>query len=340
MGFLNKALLVGGIGALAAYTAGALVRRSRYFDLHDKVAVVTGGSRGLGQAIARELVSRGAKVAICARDEFELRLALEDLERRTGQGPDLGGSDRVMAVTCDVNNPADITRFLGQVRERLGPIDVLINNAGVLAVGPEQTMKLADFRLAMQTNFEAPLQFILQVRNEMRQRRSGRIVNICSFGGKIPSPHLVPYSASKFALVGLSEGLRTELIRDGVYVTTVCPGLIRTGSPAFVEFRGDPDAEHGWFNTSDNTPIISISPERLARQVVDAMQDGDAELISPFVASWQVKLYQLFPGLGREVAALINRALPGGTSPARRYGRQIEDRQVRGTAYAEAYVEP
>ena len=161
---------------------------------------------------------------------------------------DLGARGPVAAAfPCDLRDRDQVRKLFRQVRERLGPIDVLINNAGVIEVGPAETMTLEDYQDAMATNFWAPLYAILEALPEMRQRRQGRIVNIASVGGKVSVPHLLPYCASKFALVGLSEGLRAELAKDGVVVTTVCPGLMRTGSPRNATFKGA---------TAKNTPYL------------------------------------------------------------------------------------
>ncbi|MEJ7710408.1 MAG: SDR family oxidoreductase [Pyrinomonadaceae bacterium] len=135
-----------------------------------------------------------------------------------------------------------------RVTETLGGIDVLINNAGLIQVGPLEVMTLEDYEEAMRTHFWAPLYTILAVLPQMRRRQEGRIVNISSIGGKIAVPHLVPYSASKFALVGLSTGLRTELAKDKIVVTTVSPGLIRTGSPRNATFKGKHREEYAWFS--------------------------------------------------------------------------------------------
>src|SRR5438270_7691587 len=106
----------------------------------------------------------------------------------------------------------------------------------------------------------------------MRRRREGRIVNISSIGGKLSMPHLVPYGASKFALTGLSEGMRVELRKDGVFVTTVCPGLMRTGSPVNADFKGKHREEYSWFSISDSLPLLTMSAERAAGQIIGAMK--------------------------------------------------------------------
>src|SRR5207248_10974741 len=121
---------------------------------------------------------------------------------------------------------------------------------------------------------------------EMRRGGGGRIVNVSSIGGKIGVPHLVPYCASKFALAGLSESSRAELAKDGILVSNVAPGLMRTGSPFNAWFKGHHRDEFTWFAISDSLPLLTISAERAASQVVDAMRRGDAEL----VISWPAKL--------------------------------------------------
>jgi len=194
--------------------------------------------------------------------------------------------------------------------DHYGGVDVLINNAGVIQVGPVEVMTLADYEEAMKTHFWGPLYATLAVLPSMRRRGRGRIVNISSIGGKIGVPHLVPYSASKFALVGLSEGLRAELAKDGIVVTTVCPGLMRTGSPRNATFKGQHRAEYAWFSISDASPVASMQAERAARQIIAATRRGDAEVILSLQAILAVKFHQLFPELSADVWGLINRPLP------------------------------
>jgi short-subunit dehydrogenase len=145
----------------------------------------------------------------------------------------------------------------------------------------------------------------------MRQRGRGRIVNISSIGGKVSMPHLLPYGASKFALTGFSEGLRAELAKDGILVTTVIPGLMRTGSPRNALFKGQHRAEYAWFSISDSIPVLSISAESAARKIVSALQHGDAEVILSLPAQLAVRFHGLFPGLMAEVMSLTNHFLPG-----------------------------
>jgi short-subunit dehydrogenase len=289
--------------ALGAMAAGRLIwRKMTEYDLRNKTVLITGGSRGLGLVLAREFALEGAQVAICARDEEELEQARIDLDNR---------SSEVLTVKCDVTNASEVENMVNHVRERFGKIDVLVNNAGTIQVGPLEVMNREDFDKAMQAHFWGPLNTMLAVLPEMRQRRDGRIVNISSIGGKIAVPHLVPYSASKFALVGLSKGLRAELRKDGVVVTTVCPGLMRTGSPRNANFKGKHREEYAWFSISDSLPGISIKAERAARQIVDACKHGRAELIISIQAKLAATFDAVFPEFSAEMLALVNLLLPG-----------------------------
>jgi short-subunit dehydrogenase len=178
----------------------------------------------------------------------------------------------------------------------------------------------------MAVHFWGPLYATLAVLPQMRARRDGRIVNVSSIGGKISVPHLVPYSASKFALAGLSDGLRAELAKDGVVVTSVFPGLMRTGSPRNATFKGRHRAEYAWFAISDSLPVSSIGAERAAAQIIDACRHGRAELVITTQAQLAVKFRALFPEAAAELLAVVNRLLPGpgGIGRARAKGRESE----------------
>ena len=305
------------IGAIAG---GALLLKSaidyvREYDLRDKTVLITGGSRGLGLVMAREFARHGARLALCARDEEELERAELDLERFGVE---------VMVVRCDVRNREEVNDMVAAVNARFGNVDVLVNNAGVIQVGPLEVMTEEDFEQAMQAHFWAPLNTIMAVLPSMRQRKSGRIVNITSIGGKVAVPHLVPYSASKFALVGLSKGLRAELMKDGIRVTTVCPGLMRTGSPRNAEFKGQHRFEYAWFSISDALPLLTVSAENAARQVVRACKRGQAELVISIPAKIAVLFESLFPEAMYQILGVVNQLLPapGGIGTQKAKGKE------------------
>ncbi|HVF89709.1 MAG TPA: SDR family NAD(P)-dependent oxidoreductase [Blastocatellia bacterium] len=298
----GNGLLLAAAGAGALLAAREVIRRSREYDMRGRVVLITGGSRGLGLVLARALGREGARVAICARDLEELDRARRDLQQR---------GTTVLALPCDVSNQAEVEELVREVSNHFGRIDVLINNAGVIEVGPMEVMTLEDYDHAMKVHFWGPLYSVLAVLPQMKQRGEGRIVNISSIGGKISVPHLLPYSASKFALVGLSEGLRAELAKDGIVVTTVCPGLMRTGSPRNAIFKGKHRAEYAWFTISDSLPVTSMKAERAARQIISACKRGEAEVILSIPAKLAALFHGLFPGLTADLLGLTNRLLPG-----------------------------
>jgi NAD(P)-dependent dehydrogenase (short-subunit alcohol dehydrogenase family) len=304
--------------ALVAAGAWLSLRAFRWAtqeSLHGKSVLVTGGSRGLGLVLARELLKEGARVAICGRDEDEVARAFLDLCPRGGH---------VLALKCDVTHPDQVETLIRVVEERFGGLDVLINNAGVISVGPVETMNLGDYAEAMRTHFWAPLYTTLAALPGMRRRGGGRIVNIASIGGMVSVPHLLPYDASKFALVGLSEGLRAELKKDNIVVTTVCPGLMRTGSPCNADFKGQHRLEYTWFSLGDSIPLFTISAEGAARQIIRACKRGDAEIVLTFPAKAAVLFHGLFPGLTADILALVNQFLPapGGIGQQRAKGKE------------------
>lgn len=313
----KNALILASAGVGALLGARALLRRWREYDFRGKTVLITGGSRGLGLVLARELAGEGARVAICARDPAELERASADLTRRGGQ---------VLAVPCNVTERAQVEEMVRVVRGRFGRIDALVNNAGVIQVGPIEVMTLEDYEEAMKVHFWGPLYTILAVLPEMRERGDGRIVNISSIGGKIGVPHLVPYCASKFALAGLSEGLRAELAQKGIMVTTVYPGLMRTGSPRNAIFKGQHRAEYAWFSISDALPVTSMQAERAARQVIAACKRGDAEVVLTIQAVMAVKFHALFPELMADMLGLVNMLLPrpGGIGRNRAKGKDSQ----------------
>ncbi|MCP3101983.1 SDR family NAD(P)-dependent oxidoreductase [Myxococcus sp. K15C18031901] len=302
--FSPGTLVAAGIGA--ALGLGRALR-SRY-SFRDRTVLITGGSRGLGLVLARQLSRQGARVALCGREEASLERAREELEREGGE---------VLALPCDVRDEVQVEAVVSALHERWGGVDVLVNNAGVIQVGPLESMTLEDFRDAVDTHLWGALYTTLAVLPEMKRRGEGRIVNIASVGGRVSVPHLVPYSASKFALVGLSDGLRAELRQDGIRVTTVCPGLMRTGSPLNARFKGSHEGEYAWFSVSDSLPGLSVSAERAARLVLAAVRRGDAEVLVGLPTRLAVWGRALAPELTAAVLAWANRRLPQGSGQDR-----------------------
>lgn len=277
------------------------IKNRQWQNFTGRTVLITGGSRGLGLELARVYAAEGAYVILCARDAQELANAAEALR-------DI--SDSVEVVVCDVMDRGEIERMVGLIESDFGAVDVLVNNAGIIQAGPAETMSLDDYERAMDTHFWGPLHLIRAVHQRMRERGGGRIVNIASFGGKVPVPHMLPYTASKFALVGLSEGYRSELAADRIYVTTVCPGLMRTGSVGHVEFKGDHSAESHWFLAGASLPGFSADAAHAAQGIVAACKRGDAELIIGLPAKLAAKLYGIAPEEMSRLLTLVARMLP------------------------------
>lgn len=291
------------IGAAAAVAAIARRRRmQRAIDFADRTVLIFGGSRGLGLVMARELAEEGARVVLAARDPETLERAGVDIAARGG---------RVMTMICDVTDRRQVETTIDDVVASHGRIDVLVNDAGIIGVGPFDHMTTRDFERAMDTHFWGPLVAIQAALPYMRRLGARRIVNISSVGGKVAVPHLLPYTASKFALTGLSEGLRAELAREGFFVTTVCPGLMRTGSSYNASFKGQHKHEFAWFHLSASTPGLSIDATRAARRIVDACRHGDATAFVTATSRLAVLFNALCPRTMARVMSLTNRLLPG-----------------------------
>lgn len=314
--------VVGVVQEGTARAVGRLFARegSDSFSFRDRVVLLTGGSRGLGLVIARCLIEEGAAVALLARDAEELERAAADLRARTAGA-------QVLVIAGDVGDREAAEAAVRTTVERFGRLDVLINNAGVIQTGPFEHMQLRDFEQALSIHFWGPLYTTLAALPHLMARvadRGGaqsrikdgpRIVNIASIGGKLPVPHLLPYCASKFALAGLSGGLRAELDRHGITVTTVCPGLMRTGSHLNAQFKGQHQLEYFWFALSDSLPLITVTAEEAAEQILGACRSGRAELVIGLPYRLASRLAPLFPELVAKGLALFSRLMPGPTGP-------------------------
>ncbi|RKE23484.1 SDR family oxidoreductase [Streptomyces sp. TLI_171] len=266
-----------------------------------RTALVTGASRGLGLLIARELAGRGYRVMLCARDRDELRRA----ERRLAAD---GAS--VASVACDITDPGAPEQLLAAVHDRFGPLDLLVNNAGIIQVGPFDALREQDFRQAMETMLFAPLRLTTAALPDLRRTGHGSIVNITSIGGRVPAPHLLPYVAAKFAAAGLSQGLRAELAGSGVSVTTVVPGLMRTGSHTAARFHGRAAAEYSWFAAAASLPLLSMDAERAARAIVRAAERGRPDLVLTPAARIGSRFQGLAPATTTRLLTLAARLLP------------------------------
>jgi NAD(P)-dependent dehydrogenase (short-subunit alcohol dehydrogenase family) len=306
-----------GAGAVAI---GYLARPQT--SLQGKVAIVTGGSRGLGLAIAQELAGAGAKVVICARNATELAAAEAQLRQAGAE---------VLAVTCDVSAQDETELLVQRTIDHFGALDIVVNNAGIIQVGPLESLTVDNFRQALEPMFWGMVNTTMAALPHLRARKTGHIVNITSIGGKISVPHMLPYSSAKFAATGFSEGLRAEVAKDNIKVTTVVPGLMRTGSDVQAEFAGDAEKEYAWFAASASIPGLSMDGRQAAARIVRAIQAGRTQLVLTLPAKAAVLAHGLAPALTQQALALVNRLLPS-APPGTELGRTVKGTEPAASA--------
>jgi short-subunit dehydrogenase len=270
--------------------------------LRGATVLVTGGSRGLGLLLARELADRGARVVLCARDAAELERAREELAARGAQ---------VLTVACDVADRAAVEEMVARAERELGPIEVLVNNASIIQVAPAEALSLEDYRAAMDANFWGMVHATLAVLPRLRERRGGRIVNITSIGGTVAVPHLLGYTSAKFAAVGFSTGLAAEVAKDGVAVTTVVPGLMRTGSSLHALVKGQRRREANLFSLVSSLPLVTMDAGRAARRIVLALERRERFVTLGLPARLLRLAAALAPNAMGATFALVARLLPG-----------------------------
>jgi NAD(P)-dependent dehydrogenase (short-subunit alcohol dehydrogenase family) len=291
-------------------------------QLHDKVVLITGSSRGLGLAIAEEFGHHGAKLILTARTLEELERARLLLIERTAIK-----QDRILVVPADLCRLEEVQSLIQRSTEHFGRIDILVNNAGVITVGPIESQTIENFRNVMDANFFSGVHCSMMVLPQMLGRGDGTIVNIASIGGKVAVPHLLPYTASKFAVTGFSQGLHAELREKGIHVLTVCPGLMRTGSHLNALFSGDAPREYRWFSLLANIPGVSASAQDAARKIVSAVISRSTEISITPQAIFASRVSQTVPDLTAWLLSATNRFLPnsGPNGSAVRRGAEVRE---------------
>jgi NAD(P)-dependent dehydrogenase (short-subunit alcohol dehydrogenase family) len=310
MKFKHKVLLAGLAGG-ALYGFAEKRAKANERNLSGAVVAITGGSRGLGLALARAFADEGCRIAICARDQIELDAAREDLEKRGA---------RVLAFQCDVVDQEEVEAFARAASTRFERIDIWVNNAAIIKVGPAHNTTLGDYHEAMAINFWGTVHGTFAALPQMLERGNGHIVNITSVGGKIGLPHLSTYSAAKFAAQGFTESLSAELAGTGVLVTAIAPGMMRTGSFVASEYIGEPEKEIKWFGAQATLPLPApigpLSAENAAALVVRAVKRGQTLKSIPAIPfDILARLHGLLPEAGIAVLSRINALLPAPTSP-------------------------
>jgi len=290
---MNRLALVGcGLG-IATYIA----RQTQTLDLQGKVVVITGGSRGLGLALAEEFARQGARLVLCARDSRQLETARQRINA-------LGAE--ALAVPCDVTDQAQVQMLVDSALYQFGAVDVLVNAASVLRVGPVLSQDLQDFADVMDASFWGMVYATLAVLPHMLERQGGHIVNITSIAGKISMPHLAAFDSAQFAAVGFARSLRAELAGAGISVTTIMSGFLRESaqSGALID---DSRRQETWTGQIAASPLATLDTDQAARAIVTATCQGRAEVILPAPLKALAVCYDLFPDLTLE---LLNRLAP------------------------------
>jgi len=221
-------------------------------NLKDKTAIVTGGTRGIGRAIAAALISGGVSVCIAAREQSEIDVAIK-------------AGDATLGFVCDVRDYNQVKALIDHAVKSFGGLDILINNAGIGIFETVEETSPEDFRAVLETNLFGVFYCCHEAIPEMRRRGGGYIINISSLAGANPHPRMAAYNASKFGLNGFSEALMQEVRHDHIKVSYIMPGSVNT------EFGGDTaSGEKGW----------QLTPQDIARVVTDLLHHDDRALPS------------------------------------------------------------
>ena len=250
-------------------------------SLAGKVAVVTGGGRGIGKSLSEALAREGVRVAIGDLD-------VESAERTAAE---LGGG--ALGLRLDVTDLPGYTAFLDEVEQRLGPIDILVNNAGIMPITPLEEESMASITRQLEINLRAVIHGTQEAMRRMRPCGTGHIVNIASLAGKAGYPNLATYAATKHAVVGLSEAVRFELKGSGVEVSCVMPGIVDTElSSGMQEARG----------------VKNLTPEEVAGEVIGALEVPRFDVFVPRSTGPLLKFASMLPRRAREAMAHVMRA--------------------------------
>jgi short-subunit dehydrogenase len=255
-------------------------------DLHNRVAIVTGASRGIGAAIAEALAAAGCHVVLAARSEARITVLAEQLHADYGV--------RTLAVKTDLSVEAEVRRLVAQAESAFGAVDILINNAGMGIYGAMDEVKMADLRHIFEVNFFGAVAAMQAVVPGMRRQGGGIIVNISSVVGKFPSPLGGGYTATKYALEGASAAARAELARDNIKVVVVRPGLTETefSQHSRVSVPGAEDQEG-----ERHAPWRGMPPAWVAKRTLQAIRKEEREVYVTFFDRLLVFVAAMLPGL-------------------------------------------
>lgn len=287
------------------------------FKFKNKKVVITGGSRGLGLALCEEFANEGADILLIARDIEELKRAKNSLQLKYPERS-------FFTVAADLCQPESYSLIREQIDRHFFSVDVLVNNAGAIMIGPFSSMTENDFRSQMEIHLFAALKMIQLCMPDFESQKEGQIINICSMGGKVAVPHMITYDASKFAMAGLSQGLAAELKSKNIYVTTVYPAVMMTGSPIQAIFKGNHAKSFDWFASIDYMPLLSLPADKAAKNIVQAAHLKKAELVMPGFANLRILGSALLPNLMISTMRKIHSFLPQEESQEYKSGFEVK----------------
>jgi short-subunit dehydrogenase len=248
--------------------------------LQDKVAVITGASMGIGEAIAKLFLQEGAKVVLCARDLARTKAA----ERR------LDGGTHTLSLSCDVSKRDQVDAVIAETLKRFGRIDIWVNNAGFGLNDAVADMDMAELRRMFDTNLFGAIECMQAVVPVMRKQGGGDIVNISSVSGHISTPYMSGYAATKHAINAIGKAARMELLRHNINVLTVCPGYIATD---FVKnmVKGKHSERVG------SSVKYAVGPEVVAKDTLKGLLKRKREVITPGIYKLFISMYHTLPGV-------------------------------------------
>ena len=242
--------------------------------LENKVAVITGASSGIGRATAIMLGKKCVKLVLVARNADRLDEVLQKVSIDT----------KAIRCVCDVASESDVASMAQQVRDKLGEPDILINNAGFAIYGSVEELSASDIRAQMETNYFGAMHCVKEFLPQMLARRSGKIVNVASVAASFGLPGIAAYCASKFAMLGFSEALRSELAGTNVSITVVSPIAVKT-----------PFFDHKSFKNIPRYSPMSLGPDKVAEAIIRAINSNRAEIMVPSIARIAVWIKHTFP---------------------------------------------
>jgi len=260
-----------GIGGLAGYFA--FKRKKRQFTYQGKVVLVTGGARGLGYIMARQLVEEGAKVIICARDADQLDKAYVLLRNH---------GEVTYPYVCDITEKENIVQLAYFIKKRFGRLDVLINNTGTITINPIEQLPLNNYKKFIESHLWGPMQLVRVLIPLLSKSREAKIVNIFSVGGKISLAKSQPYDVNEIVHAVFYDNISRVITGKNIKLTAIYPEFKDQDLPVNLKLKGHSEQELAWSKFNESRPLISLYAENVGKQILKTAQIGKKTLTLPF----------------------------------------------------------